>query len=329
MRVRTFLLVLAVTQATACNESFHFTSAQKALILDAAIVVRSDAAVVLDTPIIPPPDAAAPDVVVVPDAQLPLPPDVAEPEPDVPAVPDAQLPLPPDVAEPEPDVPAVPDTERPLPPDAAAPAPDVAAFLDMEPAIPPDTAALPPDVAAIPDAQLPPPPDALIADAMSDTRAPADLRTPDASTVCGVTASCPCTGSDCTCASHQRCDFSGVGCEKTSGACSLACNDGNDCNGQCQNNCDLSCTGASNCSLTMGPSATAKCQGAGVICVLTVGAGSTVQCNDHTSCNVTCTGSCKLTCDATGSGSVCKLRCPGESAFVSGGGSCPRPPIDE
>jgi hypothetical protein len=280
--MRSLLLVLAVTQVAACNKSFQFTSDSKALGVDAPIFVLPDATVVLDTPIFPPADAAAPDV---------------------PAVPDTQPALPADTAAPAPDVAAVPDTQLPLPPDATAP-----------------------DVTAVPDPQLPPPPDGPIADAMSDTRAPADLGAPDASTLCGVAASCSCSGTSCTCARQQHCDFSGVGCENTSGSCSLACNDGNDCDGQCQNHCSLSCTGGSTCALTMGPSSTAKCEGTGVTCVLTVGPGSTVGCDDHTNCSVTCTGSCKLSCDDTGSGSVCRLRCPGESAFVSGGGSCPRAP---
>jgi hypothetical protein len=160
--------------------------------------------------------------------------------------------------------------------------------------------------------------------ATRDASNPDIIDTGNPSNLCGIAASCPCMGTACTCSRLQTCDFSGVGCEKSTGSCSLSCQDGNLCQGQCGNTCGLSCKGGSTCTLTMGPNAKATCEGTTTFCQLNVGANGTVECDDHSNCKVTCTGACHLSCDDSTSTSVCQLRCPGESAYVSGSGNCPR-----
>jgi hypothetical protein len=166
-------------------------------------------------------------------------------------------------------------------------------------------------------------------DASSENK---DARTSEAvlsGALCGQSASCPCTGNSCKCSSLQSCEFAGAGCDDSSGTCNLTCANSNTCQGTCKTGCQLTCSGASLCELTMGASATASCGGSGVTCVLTVGPDSLVQCRDHASCVVTCTGACQIQCIAKISKEgeledepTCRYRCAGETTSRTGTGSC-------
>ena len=281
------LLGLLAIPAVACDRSFRFTTAAPAA--DAANH-PADA-----TPAAPP-EPARVDASWSIDSQA-SPPDatllVDSPVVSFPGIDAAPLPvdsLPTSVPEIDAAPPPIDSPAIPLTPDAALP-------VDSRPVLGPDTAP-------------------------ADSGKPVDGGGLDTSSLCGTVASCPCVGNACTCGHLQSCDFSGVGCG--TGSCSLNCSDGNTCQGQCKDNCKLSCSAGSACTLSMGPNASAQCEGTGVFCVLNVGPNGTVECDDHSNCKVTCTGACKLSCDDTTSSSVCQLRCPGESAFVSGSGTCPR-----
>jgi hypothetical protein len=275
-------------QAVACNRSFHFSNATRG---SAGV----DALQTTDGPVRPQPEPAVVDAPLLADIPVLFPQDTAV----------AIAPSPADLApspapEPEPvdaflpiDSPVAPTPE---PVDAFIPVVDAFIPVDRNP----------PDVAT------------------RDASSPDIIDTGNTSNLCGIAASCPCVGTACTCSRLQTCDFSGVGCEKPTGTCSLDCQDGNFCQGQCSNNCGLSCKGGSTCILTMGPNAKAKCEGTTTFCQLNVGASGSVECDDHANCKVTCTGACQLSCDDSTTTSLCQLRCPGESVYVSGSGTCPR-----
>jgi hypothetical protein len=199
-----------------------------------------------------------------------------------------------------------PSDAAPLPEPDATPSPDAAADV------------APPDVAVD---TAPPPRDAAPPDLRPDVAA--DLR-PDTAPgpiLCGSPdPGCSCSGTQCSCGLMKSCAFTGMGCERPGGSCTLLCHNRNRCTGQCLHNCHLECYGGSNCDLTMGDNATVSVEGAGGVATVTVGPGSHIKCERNSTCSITCTGSCSLECEE---GANCNLRCgAAASKPADSGGSC-------
>jgi hypothetical protein len=167
------------------------------------------------------------------------------------------------------------------------------------------------------DAPAPPRPDAPLADG----RPVLDASGSAGPVVCSVdTPACLCSGTLCSCARQQWCQFTGSIC--VPGApCSFLCHNGSRCEGQCQHDCRLECENQSTCKLTLGDNSSAE--GESSVLTLTVGPQSRVHCENNATCHVTCTGACSLECQQ---GARCDLRCAGDAAAHTAdqGGTCLR-----
>jgi hypothetical protein len=200
----------------------------------------------------------------------------------------------------------------------AAPAPPAS----LRDGAPPDAVIIPPDAALDGAPDLTPPRDLgspeVTADSAPDLRPDSGPPTPIA---CGSGVSgCSCSGTQCSCGNKQDCTFTGMGCDRVGGSCTMLCHLQNRCTGQCLHSCHLECYNNSNCEFTMGDAAEAEIEGTAAVGILTVGPGSQVKCENGASCSITCTGSCSLECE----NARCNLRCgaDGTPRQADSGGRC-------
>lgn len=108
-----------------------------------------------------------------------------------------------------------------------------------------------------------------------------------------------CSGASCNCGADETCDISEQTCAESS--CSLDCEAGSVCQGECGESCSVDC-------------------GAGATCDLTVGKSGSVTCTDDATCQITCTDECSVSC---GDASECSLQCADDDepkALTEGGG---------
>lgn len=132
----------------------------------------------------------------------------------------------------------------------------------------------------------------------------------------------PCPGPDCNCSDGDN----NCTCESRS-ECALECGDG--CRFDCEedstcasaagNDANLECVEDTTCTLYAGANSTVRCTAAN--CTVEVGDGSSVSCRDRGRCEVTCTGSCNISCE--GDSTRCLYRCSAEDELSDGPGSCP------
>jgi hypothetical protein len=207
---------------------------------------------------------------------------------------------------------APPTDAAPLPPDAAMASVPPDAAMDLPP---PDAAAdePPPLDAALPDAPAP-------RDTAPGVDMAGDTLLPPGPIACGSgQAGCSCSGTQCSCGNKQSCTFTGMGCDRPGGSCTMLCHLQNRCTGQCLHSCRLECYNDSNCAFTMGDNAEVEIEGKAAVATLTVGPGSRVKCENGAVCTITCTGTCSLECE----GARCNLTCGnGAPRQSDDGGRC-------
>jgi hypothetical protein len=194
--------------------------------------------------------------------------------------------------------------------DAATPPADAS----LPDTAPPDAPLIVPDAAPAPDLGSPDVTTDVAPDLRPDSGPPAPI-------ACGSGASgCSCSGTQCSCGNKQDCTFTGMGCDRAGGSCTMLCHLQNRCTGQCLHSCHLECYNNSNCEFTMGDGAEAEIEGTGAVGILTVGPSSRVKCENGASCSITCTGSCSLECE----NARCNLRCgaDGTPRQADSGGRC-------
>ncbi|WP_437575593.1 serine/threonine protein kinase [Sorangium sp. So ce887] len=110
-----------------------------------------------------------------------------------------------------------------------------------------------------------------------------------------------------SCADREVCE------SRCAGDCQSSCARSTSCDTRCTDNCSVDCRNAETCQATCGAGCSTTCEDVGK-CFSVVGDGSVVRCNRVGGCEVTCTGSCAVSCSNTGGG--CPVTCQGRGPAV-------------
>ncbi|WP_437810080.1 protein kinase domain-containing protein [Sorangium sp. So ce1078] len=110
-----------------------------------------------------------------------------------------------------------------------------------------------------------------------------------------------------SCSDREVCE------SRCAGDCQSSCARSKACDTRCTDNCSVDCRNADTCQVTCGVGCSYTCEDVEK-CVPVVGDGSVVRCNRVGGCEVTCTGSCAVSCSNTGGG--CPVTCQGQGPAV-------------